>query len=77
MNTPTSTCALPEELFNDLCLDIVAVVFCHHGTELAKLSEEAVLVLAVTQLGGQGAALADIGRGRGRPRAAGAASFRS
>lgn len=68
--TATSTCAFPEELFNNLRLCIVAVVFGHHGTELAKLSEEAVFVLGVTELGGQRAALAGFGRGRGRPRAA-------
>lgn len=62
INTLTSSCALPEELLNSLCLDIVAVVFCYHGTQLTKLSEEAVLVLRVTKLGGQGAALAAFGR---------------
>lgn len=61
----TSTCALPEELLNNLCLNVVAVVFCHHGTEFTKLSEETILMLRVTKLCGQGAALAGLGRGRG------------
>lgn len=61
---PTSTCALPEELLDNLCLHIVAVVFCHHGTEFPKLSEETILMLEVTKLCRQGAALTDLGRGR-------------
>lgn len=38
MSTPTSTGALLEEFLNNLRLGIVAVVFRHRGTELAKLS---------------------------------------
>lgn len=65
INPPTSARALPQELFYNLRLHIVAVVFCHHGAEFAELSEEAVFVLGVAELAGQAAALAHLGRGRG------------
>lgn len=75
---PTSSWALPEELLNDLCLGVVAVVFCHCGTQLSELSEEAVLVLRLTQLGRQRAALAHFsGRRRRSGAEGGAAGLRS
>lgn len=78
---PTSSCALLQELLYNLCLAVVAVVFSHHCAEFAKLPEEAVFVLDVAELSGQGAAGAGFGR-RGRRQsgaagAAGAASLRS
>lgn len=58
----TSARAFPEELLYDLRLGIVTVVLRHHGAQLAELSEKAVLVLGVTELRRQAAALAHFGR---------------
>lgn len=53
----TSSRAFLQELLYDLSLGVVAVVFSHRGAELTELPEEAVLVLGVTELLGEGAAL--------------------
>lgn len=83
-NTHTSTRAFLQIILNNLRLGVVATDFCHHGAEFPELSEKTVLVLGVTELAGQGAALAGFGRrggkgcgGGGWGGAAGAASLRS
>ena len=54
----TSTTPFLQEVLNDLSLRVVAGDLCHHGTELAELAQQAVLVVGVTQLSGEGTALA-------------------
>lgn len=47
----------------DLRLDVVAILVCHHGTELAELPEQVILVFGVTELCGKRTALVGFGWG--------------
>ena len=45
----------------DLHLDVVAILVCYHGAELAEFSEQAVLVFGVTELVGKRTAVVGFG----------------
>lgn len=57
----TSTAAFPQEVLDDRGLGVVAGGLGHQGAQLPELPQQAVLMVGVAELGGEGAALASFG----------------